>query len=94
MSDQRCLNIGMKHDPEGEVTLVLAGKCNGGSLGELRRAIDKARRAQQQIVIDLSEVTLVDRPSLQFLAEQSREDVRLVNCPEYIQPWIFREPSQ
>ena len=94
MSESRCLNIGTEHHVDGEVTLVLAGKCNGGSLGELRRAIDKARRMQQNIVIDMSEVTLVDRPSLQFLAAQAREDVRLVNCPEYIQPWIFRETSQ
>jgi hypothetical protein len=45
-------------------------------------------------VIDLSEVTLLDKPSLQFLAAQTREDVTLTNCPEYIQPWIYRETSQ
>ncbi|HLX43874.1 MAG TPA: hypothetical protein VKR43_10590 [Bryobacteraceae bacterium] len=78
-------------DPQGPVTLTLAGKCCGGCLGELRRAIDKARRMQKQIVIDLGEVTLVDRPSLQFLAAQSREDIKLINCPEYIEPWILRE---
>ena len=46
---------------------------------------------QKQIVIDLSEVTLVDKPSLQFLAAQVREDIKLMNCPEYIEPWIDRE---
>lgn len=79
-------------DPSGPVTLTLAGKCSGGSLGELRRAIEKAKRMQRQIVIDLSEVTLVDRPSLQYLAEQARDHVTLVNCPEYLEPWIGREP--
>jgi len=78
-------------DPGGPVMLTLAGKCSGGSLGELRRAIDKARRMQKQIIIDMSEVTLVDRPSLQFLAAQARDDVKLINCPEYIEPWISRE---
>ncbi|HUA83132.1 MAG TPA: STAS domain-containing protein [Bryobacteraceae bacterium] len=78
-------------DPSGVVTLTLAGKCSGGSLGELRRAIEKARRMQRQIIIDMSEVTLVDRPSLQFLAAQVRDDVKLINCPEYIEPWIARE---
>ncbi|MGH9558682.1 MAG: STAS domain-containing protein [Bryobacteraceae bacterium] len=78
-------------DPAGPVTLTVAGKCSGGRLGELRRAIEKAKRMQKQIVIDLGEVTLVDRPSLQFLAEQAREDVKLVNCPEYLEPWIGRE---
>ena len=59
----------------GPVTLTLAGKCSGGCLGELRRAIDAPDDAQKQIVIDMSEVTLVDRPSLQFLAAQAREDI-------------------
>jgi anti-anti-sigma regulatory factor len=85
------LKFAKQVDPSGQVTLALAGKCSGGSLGELRRAIDKARRMQKQIIIDMSEVTLVDRPSLQFLAAQVRDDVKLINCPEYIEPWISRE---
>jgi anti-anti-sigma regulatory factor len=87
------LTIDMKLD-NGDATLALAGKCNGTSLGELRRAIDRARRSHKRVVIDLSEVTLLDKPSLQFLAAQTREDVTLTNCPEYIQPWIYRETSQ
>ena len=87
------VKIATRLDPSGALTLVLAGKCNGGCLGELRRAIDKARRMQRKIVIDMSEVTLVDRPSLQFLAEQVRDDVKLINCPEYIEPWISRESA-
>ena len=85
------LKFAKQIDPSGPITLALAGKCSGGSLGELRRAIDKARRMQKQIIIDMSEVTLVDRPSLQFLAAQIRDDVKLINCPEYIEPWISRE---
>jgi hypothetical protein len=85
------VKIASRLDGAGAVTLLLAGKCSGGCLGELRRAIDKARRMQKQIVIDLSEVTLVDRPSIQFLAAQARENIKLINCPEYIEPWIARE---
>jgi hypothetical protein len=85
------VRIAPRQDPAGPITLVIAGKCNGGCLGELRRAIDKARRMDRQIVIDMSEVTLVDRPSLQFLAAQARDNITLVNCPAYIQPWIARE---
>ena len=87
------LTIDMKLD-NGDATLALAGKCNGTSLGELRRAIDRARRSHKRVVIDLSEVTLLDKPSMQFLAAQTREDVKLTNCPEYIEPWIYREFSQ
>jgi anti-anti-sigma regulatory factor len=87
------LRIDIKLETDGDTTLTLAGKCNGTALGELRRAIDRARRSHKRVVIDLSEVTLLDRPSLQFLAAQTREDVQLTNCPEYIQPWIYRECS-
>jgi anti-anti-sigma regulatory factor len=88
------VKIATQLDPAGPVTVTLAGKCNGGSLGELRRAIDKARRTHRQVVIDLGEVTLVDRPSLQFLAEQARDDIKLINCPEYIEPWISRSAQE
>lgn len=88
------LRIDIDLDRDGDATLTLAGKCNGSSIGELRRAIDRARRAHKRVRIDMSEVTLLDRPSLQFLAAQTREDVTLTNCPEYIQPWIYREFSQ
>jgi anti-anti-sigma regulatory factor len=87
------LRIDIKLD-NGDATVALVGKCNGASLGELRRAIERARRSHKRVVIDLGEVTLVDKPSLQFLAAQTREDVTLANCPEYIQPWIYRESSQ
>ncbi len=85
------VKIATRFDPTGPVTLALAGKCSGGCLGELRRAIEKARRTQKQIIIDMSEVTLVDRPSIQFLAAQARDNVVLINCPAYIKPWIAKE---
>jgi anti-anti-sigma regulatory factor len=88
------LKIDIQLDTDGDATLALAGKCNGTALGELRRAIERARRFHKRVVIDLSEVTLLDRPSLQFLAAQTREDVELTNCPEYIQPWIYREGTE
>ncbi len=85
--------IATQNDGNGSVTLSIAGKCNGGCLGELRRAIEKARRSNKSVFIDMSEITLVDRPSVQFLAEQARDNVTLINCPPYIEPWIEREES-
>jgi len=88
------LKIDLKIHDETGATVALSGKCNGNSLGEVRRTIERARRAHKHVVIDLSEVTLLDKPSAQFLAAQSKEDVTLTNCPEYIQPWIYRECLQ
>lgn len=73
------------------VTLTLAGKVCSTSLGALRRRIERARRARGGVVIDLSEVTLIDKPALQFLAVQSGAGVQLVNCPVYIERWLQKE---
>jgi hypothetical protein len=72
------------------VKLAPLGKLVGGALGELRRAIEKARRNRQEVAIDLSEVTLVDRNSLLFLVSQEENNVVLVNCPDHLEPWVQR----
>lgn len=74
-----------------KVKVALAGSMSGVGLGELRREIDRARRMRKHIELDLSEVTLLDRHCVTFLAEQSRDDVELVNTPCYIAPWISKE---
>jgi hypothetical protein len=65
---------------------------NANSLGELRRAIDRARRQRaRRVALDLSEITLADRASVDFLSQQSREEIELINCPAYLAAWISRE---
>ena len=85
------LKIESKPEATGVVTLALAGRINANSLGELRRAIDRARRYRGRITLDLSEITLADRASIDFLAQQSREEIELINCPTYLGAWISRE---
>ena len=77
------LNIATRNiEPAGPVTVVLAGALRKECLAELESALDTVRRAHLPIVIDLGEVTLVDRLSVQFLIAQIERDVQLVNCPE------------
>jgi len=84
--------IESKPEATGTVRLTLAGKMHANSLGEVRRAIDRARRQRaRRVALDLSEITLADRASIDFLAQQSREEVELVNCPPYLASWIERE---
>ena len=86
------LKIESKPETTGTVRLTLAGKMHANSLGELRRAIDRARRQRaRRVALDLGEITLADRASIEFLTQQSREEVELVNCPPYIASWIERE---
>ena len=86
------LKIESKPEATGTVRLALAGRMHANSLGELRRAIDRARRQRfRRVALDLSEITLADRASIDFLAQQTREEVELVNCPAYLASWIERE---
>lgn len=85
------MKIQVSTESQQTIRVALAGAMNGVGLGELRRELDRARRMRKSIELDLEEVTLLDRHSVSFLAEQSRDDVRLVNCPAYIEPWIERE---
>ncbi len=43
------------------------------------------------VTFDLSEITLVDRAAVRFLAEAEAAGIRLVNCPEYVRSWIAAE---
>jgi len=86
------LKIESKPEITGTVRLALAGRMHANSLGELRRAIDRARRQRaRRVALDLSEITLADRASIDFLTQQRKEEIDLVNCPAYLATWLERE---
>jgi len=88
------MRITVKQEGAESVTLALTGPLNGAGLGEIRREIGRAQRLRKRVTIDLGEVTLLDRYSLAFLAAQMRENVELLNCPEYIEPWLAKETTR
>ena len=47
--------------------------------------------APGRVVLDLTDVTLVDRAAVQFLARVEMAGTELVNCPEYVRSWIAAE---
>lgn len=78
-------------NPAGRVILALSGHVNADALAELRLRIAGGKETDGRIVVDLSEVTLMDRVAVRFLAGQPAGGVKLVNCPPYIERWISRE---
>ena len=76
------------HPAEQAITLLLDGKFSEDALPALEQSISEARETKQTIYIDLSEVTLVDRKTVQYFSEQAAGDVKLVNCPVYLRGWI------
>jgi anti-anti-sigma regulatory factor len=50
-----------------------------------------ANEANGRVTLDLTEVTLVDRAAVRFLAGAEAAGIRIVNCPAYVRSWIAAE---
>lgn len=79
--------VGHTETTEG-IRLNLAGRLTANGIGELRRQIDDARRRHTRVSMDLSEITLLDRISADFLSSVASPLIRFENCPPYLQRWI------
>ena len=82
------------HPGGHSITLLLNGRFSEDALPELEQSITEARGAQQRVVIDLSEVTLVDRKTVQYFSEQAVSNVKLINCPVYLLRWITQVSNE
>ena len=71
------------------VLFALSGKVDGEHVSRLQAML--VDEAKDRVVLDLSDVTLVDRAAVCFLAGAEAAGVRLVNCPEYVRSWIAAE---
>ena len=84
------MHIQTSIEPSGAVTLAIAGTFNCAGVADFERALDAARRLEQPLFLDLSRITLIDRPTLRYLVDVLRRDVRLVICPPFVEQWIAR----
>jgi ABC-type transporter Mla MlaB component len=71
----------------GEIVLTLIGRLSGENVPELRSMIASDRKISR-IVLDLKDVTLVDRDIVHFLGQCETEKITLKNCPAYVRDWI------
>ena len=71
------------------VVFVLGGEMDSDHVAQLRELL--AIDGDCRVLLDLEDVTLVDRAAVQFLARVESEGVRIVNCPEYVRSWITAE---
>lgn len=58
------------------------------ALGEVRRAIESMEQDGVRVILDLGELTLLDRHSAEFLSSQSEQGIDLIGCPLYLRRWI------
>ena len=69
-------------------SIRLIGRVRSDDILGLRRQIDSAER---RIVLDLSEVTLVDLDVVRFLIACEDAALELRHCSRYIREWMERE---
>lgn len=73
----------------GTTTLIVSGRIRAEQLPDLRRSLDAERT--RDVVLDLSEVSLVDVEVVQFLLQCEMQGIRLAHCPAYVREWMVRE---
>jgi anti-anti-sigma regulatory factor len=73
----------------GAIVFVLSGVLDTEHVARLQELLPTAIAGR--IVLDLREITLVDRAAVQFLARVILAGTEIVNCPEYVRSWIAAE---
>ena len=74
----------------GEVILKISGRIDAENVADLKASLE-SEVDDRRIVLDLQDLTLVDRDAVTFLAGCETEGVKITNCPAYIREWIARE---
>jgi anti-anti-sigma regulatory factor len=74
----------------GEVVIKLSGRMNVENMAELVTLVRKEADGRLT-VLDLKDLTLVDRDVVRFLGSCEADSIKLRNCPAYIREWITRE---
>ncbi len=73
----------------GASVFVLSGVLDIEHVARLQELL--ATVSGDRVVLDLKEITLVDRDAVRFLARVETAGAEIVNCPEYVRRWIFAE---
>lgn len=73
-----------------EVIYTLSGRMQADDVDELQRVFE-SESIGHHLVLDLKDLTLVDREGVKFLARCVANNMALANCPAYIREWIAKE---
>jgi len=72
-----------------ETVFDLSGEMDGEHSGRLAELLEA--EGPNQVLLDLKDVTLVDRTAVRFLGRVEAAGIALINCPAYIRSWIAAE---
>jgi hypothetical protein len=80
------LKIQKSMDSQSSV-FSLSGRFEWKHLAELQKLMEAETH---NIVLDLQELRLADRESIEFLTRSEAKGIVLKNCPEHIREWISK----
>lgn len=72
------------------VTLRMSGHLEAEHLSEIQNALAD-EGMNENVVLDLSEVTVIAQEAVRFLAHCEVHRIDLHKCPAYIREWIAQE---
>ena len=71
------------------VVFTLCGRIEAEDVAELQRLFS-LETSGHPLVLNLADVTIVDRDAVKFLARCEANGIELENCPPYVREWIER----
>src|SRR5258706_14368521 len=71
------------------LVLMLSGDIAGDHTADLETLVDAGETGP--LVLDLKDVSVVDRAGVLLLARSEGRGTTLLNCPSYVREWIHRE---
>jgi hypothetical protein len=74
----------------GEIVFTLSGRIHLEDVAELKTLFGSEEK-NRPVVLDLKDLTLVDRDAVGFLARCEADGFKLTNCSAYVREWITRE---
>ena len=80
----------VRRTANGEIVFALSGRMATDNIAELN-TLFRSDADGRRIVLDLKDLTLVDREAVRFLERCEADSIKLDNCPAYIREWIERE---
>jgi anti-anti-sigma regulatory factor len=76
-----------RSEVKGRAIFTLSGRIEERDVPQLHELLD-AEAKPTEVTLDLTEVKLVDREAIRFLAACKARGIRLKDCPSYIRRWI------
>jgi len=69
---------------------ILSGRIEKQAMAELRRLLE-CQTDYRDIVLDLKDVSVIDRDVMRYFVRCEADGVQLENCASYIREWMARE---